>query len=274
MSEHPAFPDPGAVLGRYAVGRRLGDGPDSDVFEAMDEQEQRLVALTVFSEDLDGAREQRVRELVTAWTAINSSHLLPVHEVGEEEGRLWVSAQLAPEGGIDRLREQYGPPAPATAVALVADLAAGLADLHEAGLVHGSVDTEHVLLHQEGEVVRAWLAPPLVSPPDPGALPADDVRALGDLLATLVEGAHEPGARGAELDRVLASVGSYPSAAAFRDDLVRAGEAPRGQIVVEPSPSRPYAPMPGGPSRLSMVLLFLVVLVAAIAALIGIDAAL
>lgn len=73
-------------------------------------------------------------------------------------------------------------PLPAPAVAtLVAGVAATLADLHDAGIVHGRIDGTHVLIADRGRGVVCGLgAEPI------GATPADDVAALGALLVTLL----------------------------------------------------------------------------------------
>lgn len=65
---------------------------------------------------------------------------------------------------------------------IVAGLSATLADLHEAGIVHGRIDGSHVLIGGDGRAVLCGLG---VDPV--GATPADDVAALGTLLAGLLD---------------------------------------------------------------------------------------
>ena len=64
---------------------------------------------------------------------------------------------------------------------LVAAAAATLADLHERGVVHGRVDASHVLIGEHGRPVLCGLGAAA-----PGSTPADDVAALGGLLAALL----------------------------------------------------------------------------------------
>jgi hypothetical protein len=71
---------------------------------------------------------------------------------------------------------------PATQIAgVVAAVAATLADLHDAGIVHGRLDGSHVLIGPHGRPVLCGFGTSPV-----GATPADDVGALGALLAALV----------------------------------------------------------------------------------------
>lgn len=64
---------------------------------------------------------------------------------------------------------------------VVAAAAATLADLHESGVVHGRIAASHLLIGEHGRPVLCGLG---VAPP--GSSPADDVAALGGLLAALL----------------------------------------------------------------------------------------
>jgi len=70
-------------------------------------------------------------------------------ERGEAEGQAFVALTYAPGEGLDALlaKEQLSVP---QAVAVARGLAAGLAALHEAGLVHGDVKAANVIISGEG----------------------------------------------------------------------------------------------------------------------------
>lgn len=72
---------------------------------------------------------------------------------------------------------------------VVSSVATTLADLHAMGVVHGRVDASHVLLGPDGRGVLCGLGPDVA---DPAPTPADDVAALGCLLAELL-GDHAEG---------------------------------------------------------------------------------
>ncbi|MET0728588.1 MAG: hypothetical protein ABWZ76_09865 [Acidimicrobiales bacterium] len=68
---------------------------------------------------------------------------------------------------------------------IAAAVAATLADLHDAGIVHGRLDASRVLLGADGRPVLCGFA----LPDAPGGLdPADDVAALGALMVDLLDG--------------------------------------------------------------------------------------
>jgi len=72
------------------------------------------------------------------------------------------------------------------AAAVIAAVAATLADLHRLGLVHGRLDASHVLVCDHGRPVLCGFGDGSAA-----AGPEDDVAALGALLADLVGGDHE-----------------------------------------------------------------------------------
>jgi hypothetical protein len=74
---------------------------------------------------------------------------------------------------------------PEQVAAIIAEAAATLADLHERGIVHGRLQARHLLVGPAGAVRLCGFGPEAA-----GALPADDVAALGAVLVELL-GDHE-----------------------------------------------------------------------------------
>lgn len=72
-------------------------------------------------------------------------------------------------------------PSPEQVAGIVAAAASTVADLHVAGIVHGHLSADHVLLGGEGRVRLCGLGPDAA-----GASAADDVAALGGVLARLL----------------------------------------------------------------------------------------
>ncbi|HZA00558.1 MAG TPA: hypothetical protein VE575_17495 [Acidimicrobiales bacterium] len=100
-----------------------------------------------------------------------------------------VSVVLARNGEEAELRTRYaGDPVshwtgPVASIAgLGAAVAATLGDLHEIGVVHGRLDSTHILVGPDGRPRLCGL-----SHPGGPAAPADDVAALGRVLAELLE---------------------------------------------------------------------------------------
>ncbi|MEO7428475.1 MAG: hypothetical protein ABIY48_03740, partial [Acidimicrobiales bacterium] len=80
-------------------------------------------------------------------------------------------------------------PLPAEQVAgTVAAVAAILADLHAAGIVHGDIEGSHVLIGRTGRPVLCGFGPRLAAVP---ARPEDDVAAVGSLIVALLGPDHD-----------------------------------------------------------------------------------
>lgn len=234
-------------VGPYRIVRRLGSGGMGVVHEAWDTGLERPVALKLIAPQLagdPGFRERFTRE-ARLQAALRSEHVLPVYAFGEDDGRLWIASQYVPDGDLGRLLKQYGAPPRPVAIDLIDQVAAGLADAHAAGLVHRDIKPANVLLHR-GPRIRAYLADFGVAGPiggvhDGAGTPAymapelsaggvagvaTDVYALGCLLrAVLVP--DDPLQSVAAVATAESPDDRYPSAAAFREALAAAPDAPR-----------------------------------------------
>ena len=144
---------------------------------------------------------------------------------------------------------------------LVAAVGATLAELHEAGVVHGAVMAEHVLLPPDGRPVLCGLGfggragePPLAEAPlpepavDPARFPGSplspmsDVLALGALLDGLLATATRADGDGAAVDALRA----VAARTAVADPELR----PSARAVVEAvRHAMPSARLPGPPGR-------------------------
>ena len=160
MTTHGAYPEPGELIGAYRVGQRLGMGGMGIVFEALDTQLNRQVALKIISPHLadDEAFRARFTREAQAQASLDSPHVVHVYAHGEVGGRLYIATQLVPDGDLGQMIQRRGAPALGIAVDLIAQIASGLADAHAAGLVHRDIKPANVLLRIGTDSVRAYLA--------------------------------------------------------------------------------------------------------------------
>jgi hypothetical protein len=150
--------EPARTIGPYRLISRLGQGGVGVVYHAVHQVTGRAVALKVI--DLNGHRLGHHLEQVTheamAMATLRHPHVVTCYSFGEDGRHLYLALELIPGGDTVRLVERSGGRLDeATIRRLAEQCAAGLAAIHQAGLVHRDIKPSNILLDEEG---RAKLA--------------------------------------------------------------------------------------------------------------------
>lgn len=223
--QEPAAPPlPLLLAHRYRIGEPLGEGAVSIVHRGVDEELGRPVAIKVLRESFTlqtAARERFLRE-AKALARMDHPHVVKVHDVGEEEGRLYLVLELVEGSSLQDLVERRLPDRGLDwALRALVKIARAVDHAHGKGIVHRDLKPENILVTAAGEPkvadfglaqlsepsasltrTGAVLGTPLYMAPeqvrgDAGAIgPATDVYALGALLYRCAGGRppHEAGA--------------------------------------------------------------------------------
>ncbi|PRQ06638.1 Serine/threonine-protein kinase PK-1 [Enhygromyxa salina] len=204
-------PEP-LLVGRFALEGQLGAGGMGSVWLAVDEQLDRRVALKFLrGEHCDPAASARLLREAQGLARISHPNVIPVFEVGEHEGRVWIAMEHVPGRTLREWVEQTQPSAREILDTWIA-AGRGLAAVHAAGLIHRDVKPDNLMVGTDG---RARVI-------DFGLVRQAQVRIpRSELDATTVDGASsQPGARpepvtaGSEsLTRAGAFVGTWAYAA-------------------------------------------------------------
>jgi predicted Ser/Thr protein kinase len=138
---------PGARVGPYVLVRELGRGGMGVVFAAQHADLRRPVALKVRLARPGDERGAR-RFLVEGQAAARVRHpnVVPVHEVGESDGRQWLAMDLVEGQPLDERVARGGPLEPRAAAGLVATVARALEAAHREGVLHRDLKPANVLL--------------------------------------------------------------------------------------------------------------------------------
>lgn len=145
----PRLPVGARVARRYRVLRMLGRGGMGEVYEVEDELLHECVALKVLSAELqadDRANRRLKRELGLA-RRITHPNVCRMFDLGEDGGVLFVTMELL-RGETLAKRLRRSPPVPqAEQWRIAAEICAGLAAAHDAGVIHRDLKSENVFLH-------------------------------------------------------------------------------------------------------------------------------
>jgi serine/threonine protein kinase len=137
----------GTPFGRYRLISLIGRGGMGEVWRAHDTDTDRIVAIKVlpanFSDNADF--KQRFRREAHAAARLNTPHVVPIHNYGEIDGRLYVDMRLI-EGRDLQTVLAAGPIEPERAVRTIEGIALALHAAHEVGLVHRDVKPSNILL--------------------------------------------------------------------------------------------------------------------------------
>jgi DNA-binding beta-propeller fold protein YncE len=148
---------PGTVFAGYRIEDVAGRGGMGIVYRARQLRPDRVVALKVIAPELaqnDEFRSRFERESEMA-AAIEHPHVIPVYEVDEVQGQLYIAMRFV-EGQDLRQSIELGIPAE-HAVKLVDQVAGALDAAHARGLVHRDVKPANVLLSDSDGAGHAYL---------------------------------------------------------------------------------------------------------------------
>lgn len=145
----PIAPEVDRVIdGRYRVVRKLGAGGMGAVYEVERTDGKRLALKTLRAHAPD-AMARFAREAQIA-AELDHPNLLPVLDVGIADGSLFLVMPLVAGGSLDAHRARFRDLA--FAREKLAQIAAGLAALHERSIVHRDLKPGNILL--DGDTIR------------------------------------------------------------------------------------------------------------------------
>ncbi|HWH08540.1 MAG TPA: serine/threonine-protein kinase [Candidatus Thermoplasmatota archaeon] len=131
------------IAQRYQIMRVLGEGGFGRAHLARDARSGALVVVKLVPGD-GAAREARLAG------RIDSPHVVRVLDAGAAPGGSFLAMEYAEGGTLAERLEREGRLGPDEALRLADGLLAGLAAAHRAGVVHGDVKPDNVLLGADG----------------------------------------------------------------------------------------------------------------------------
>ncbi|PWH12410.1 MAG: hypothetical protein DDG60_13205 [Anaerolineae bacterium] len=139
-------------FGRYEIKSELGRGGMATVYKAFDPLPEREVALKVLPREMLHDPQFRVRferEIKTV-AALEHPTIVPIYDVGEEDGQPYYVMRYMPGGSLqDRIAQ--GPISLQETARIFSKLAPALDEAHQKGIIHRDLKPGNILFDRAGE---------------------------------------------------------------------------------------------------------------------------
>ncbi|MFH1679391.1 MAG: protein kinase [Candidatus Eisenbacteria bacterium] len=142
----------GRTISHYRVLEKLGEGGMGVVYRAEDTKLGRTVALKFLPPELtkDSEAKQRfVREAQSA-SSLSHPHITTIYEIDEAEGLTFIAMECI-EGGSLKKKIHAGPLPLDEAIGVAIQVAEGLQEAHEKGIVHRDIKPDNVMVTPKGQ---------------------------------------------------------------------------------------------------------------------------
>src|SRR6516164_8533766 len=136
----------------YELLEEIGRGGQGVVYRARQKSLNRTVALKVIgiSHGRTKAHLKRFRLEAEAAARLNHPFVVPIHEIGQRQGRCYFSMGLVEGGRLDQIAKRE-PMSPRQATEVIAKLARTVHYAHQHGIIHRDIKPGNILLDTKGE---------------------------------------------------------------------------------------------------------------------------
>jgi serine/threonine protein kinase/Tfp pilus assembly protein PilF len=143
----------GKTVSHYKILDKIGQGGMGIVYKAADTKLKRTVALKFLPPELtrDSEAKERFTQEAQAAAALDHPNICTIHEIDEAEGQTFISMAYI-EGQSLKERIESGPMEVKEVLDIAVQVAEGLKEAHEKGIVHRDIKPGNILVTKKGQV--------------------------------------------------------------------------------------------------------------------------
>lgn len=159
---HPADPflDRKILGGQFHITKKIGTGGMGSVYQALQVDMNRLVAIKILHPKLAGRRDlaSRFRREARAMSQLNHPNTVKVFMYGQLEeggvgsGSLYIVMEYLEGRNLNRAVKREGPFALDRAATILIQVCGALQEAHSKGIVHRDLKPENIFLSRQGEL--------------------------------------------------------------------------------------------------------------------------
>jgi eukaryotic-like serine/threonine-protein kinase len=140
------------IADRYRLIEPLARGGVAWVWRAHDETLDRAVALKIVRADADPALSERLRAEAQAAAKVRHTGVIAVYDTGTHDGVPFIAMELVEGETLRALLQREGKIAHGEVSRIGHEVAAALDALHRAGLMHGDLKPENIMVTSDGSI--------------------------------------------------------------------------------------------------------------------------
>ena len=149
--ETASYPGTERTLGHFQLQHCLGQGAFGSVWKARDTELDRIVAIKIPRADrMTGEEAEKFLREARAAAQVRHPNIVSVHEVGREDGQIYIASDFIEGASLDQWIEAQ-PPTVRETVELCAKIAEALHVAHDAGVVHRDLKPQNILMDLSGD---------------------------------------------------------------------------------------------------------------------------
>ncbi len=142
----------GSTLLHYRIVEKIGAGGMGEVYSAQDTRLDRKVAIKFLHEEFskDADKLTRFVQEAKAASALNHPNILTVYEIGEVDGKNYISTELI-DGKTLREHLSHKEPLQLNQILKIGvQVSEALSAAHQAGIIHRDIKPENIMLRKDG----------------------------------------------------------------------------------------------------------------------------